>query len=230
MGAAVAFRASSAVALAGGTSLTINKPTGVVDNDVMLLVFYVENTTVVPSVAGSWTLIDNITNGTAWQMYVWYRRAAAEPASYAITWGGTPSVVRSALIVAYSGAITTGSPVDVYSELATAGGTSMIATGVTPVNTDDMLVFLGTWWLTSATVTPPTGMVERYDASDIYAADQLLTSNAPTGDKTATLSQASGSSVYLVALKSAGATCSPVAAASYVAVNAQSGQATVNWS
>ena len=201
--AAVAFRdSSSSGALGGGTSLTINKPAAVVDNDVMLLVFYVENTAVVPSVAGSWTLIDNITSGTAFQMYVWYRRAAAEPASYAITWPAA-TVQRSALIVAYSGAITTGSPVDVYSERTNAGSTSMTATGVTPANTDDMLVFLGTHWFTSDTGTPPTGMGERYDAASIYAADQLLASNAPTGDKIATFVSGSANSAYLVALKAA---------------------------
>ena len=197
--AAVAFRNSSNAWAGPGTSLTINKPAAVVDNDVMLLVFYMENTTLVPSVAGTWTLIDNIANGTYYNTYVYYRRASAEPASYAITWDGSSRVVAAA-IVAYSGVITTGSPVDVYSKLVNAYTPSMTATGVTPANTDDMLVFLGTHYTSTFTATPPTDMLERNDSNSVYAADQLLATGAPTGDKTATLSGSSISTGFLVAL------------------------------
>jgi len=206
--AAIAFRASSTGGGGSGTSLTINKPAGVVNDDVMLLAFYTENTALVPSVTGSWTLIDNIAYDTYFKMHVYYRRASAEPASYAITWDGTTATV-AAVIVAYSGAITTGSPVDVYSKLSNAYTPSMTATGVTPVNTDDMLVFLGTHYTSSLTATPPTGMVERNDSFSVYAADQLLATGAPTGDKTATLSGDSVSLAFLVALKAAQGVVTP---------------------
>jgi hypothetical protein len=206
--ATIAFRNASNAWAGPGTSLTINKPAGVVDNDVMLLVFYIENTTLVPSVAGTWTLLDNIANGTNYNTYVYYRRASAEPASYAITWDGTSRVVAAA-IVAYSGVVTTGSPVDVYSKLTNAYSPSMTANGVTPTNTDDMLVFLGTHYTSTLTATPPTGMLERNDSNSVYAADQLLTTSAPTGDETATLSGDSISAGFLVALKAAQGVVTP---------------------
>jgi Tfp pilus assembly protein PilX len=184
------------------TTFTINKPAAVVDNDVMLLVVYTEDATVVtPSVAGSWTLIDSIANGAVFRMHVYYRLAASEPASYAVTWGGTSIAAAGGMIVAYSGVITSGSPVDVYSKLANGFVTTNTATGVTPVGTTDMLVFLGTHSVSSATLTPPGGMTERNDTFALYAADQLLASNAATGNKTATLSVSSFNSAFLVALQ-----------------------------
>ena len=103
--AAITQRGSATTATTTGTSLTINKPTGVVQGDVMFVnIAQTGNNTTDPSLSG-WTLIDStsLAGTTARYGAVFYKVAgASEGASYTFTLGsGVSSAVGD--IVAFSG-------------------------------------------------------------------------------------------------------------------------------
>ncbi|MFZ2603151.1 MAG: hypothetical protein WAX79_04020, partial [Candidatus Omnitrophota bacterium] len=84
--AAITYVASSAHVVNGTTAtLTISKPTGTAENDIMIAVINQKANQVV-SAPADWTLIGTINNGTLNQANVFWKRAgASEGASYNFT-------------------------------------------------------------------------------------------------------------------------------------------------
>src|SRR5947209_8222374 len=88
----------------GGTTIVMTVPTGVVDNDVMVMAITVRGGTgTTITTPGGWTLIDSVTSGTALIQSLYWRVASSEPASYTVT---ITSNKASGVIVAWSGAST----------------------------------------------------------------------------------------------------------------------------
>src|SRR4029079_14172748 len=104
-GSATTSTASSA------TSITINKPTGVVAGDVMIVNIEMEGGSTFPSPtpAGSWTNVTTPTTFGSRRMALLYKVATvSEPTSYTFTWTG--STHAAGAIVAFAGVDTSGSP------------------------------------------------------------------------------------------------------------------------
>jgi hypothetical protein len=188
---AVAFRAvatNSATSSPG--SITITKPTGTVDNDVMLAVLSGDGGSITPP--AGWTIVQSLPATDADQIFEVYRKVAAtEGPSYQFNLSGVFEVV--AAILTYSGADTT-SPINASSERA--GGSdeadpqTVIATAITPSVDNCMIVYFGSVDLTNtATVawTHPSGYTERVDEDGanglcpLEVAELLQTSAASTG-------------------------------------------------
>jgi hypothetical protein len=161
---AVAFRAAAtATATSSPSSVTITKPTGTVDNDVMLAALSCDGGSITPP--AGWTLVQSLPSTDADQIFEVYRRvAASEGANYQFNLSGVFEVVSA--IVTYSGNDTT-TPVDTSSERA--GGSdeadpqTVIATAITPSVNDCMIVFFGSVDLTdtpsASTKTVPMACV-----------------------------------------------------------------------
>ena len=216
-GAAPVFRALSSTSYIQRPSLTtIAKPTGTLDGDIMLAgVFAYYGTSFDPDTdmtltpPAGWTLIDmnQVTTGTIneyGRLWVYWKRAASEGSSYDFLHEGTNGYVTQGVIAAYSGSSSSGSPIDVYSK--TAGtGTAATYTGVTTTSGNDKLVLLAHNWTGSTTLTPPTGMTERFDAT-AYAADETITSAGATGTRSHTVNSSSAEpwAGFLIGLKAGG--------------------------
>ncbi len=175
-------------------TITINVPTGTVQNDVMLAsIGFQPSGATVPTPAG-WTLLRRVNNAgaTSNSLVTYYKVAgAAEPANY--TWAFNAITGAAGGIQSFSGVDIT-SPIDVELGQNTASSLSHAAPTVTTTMANDMIVTSHSF-ASSATWTSPAGMTEAYDRTSLAApanAGQSIEGNyvlqaavAATGAKTA---------------------------------------------
>lgn len=82
---AVAVSSQSSTNFADSTTLTITKPTGVVDNDLLVAIIYGGGLAEINSVPSGWTLIQQQTTSNALELSTYYKVASSEGASW--QWG-----------------------------------------------------------------------------------------------------------------------------------------------
>jgi hypothetical protein len=223
----IAQRGTATSASTTNTTLTINKPTGVVAGDVMIAnIAQGGNNTTAPSLAG-WTLVagGSLAGGTERYGIVLYRVAdGTEGASFSFTLGsGTDA--GSGSIVAFSGVGnngvhangSAGGPFDVDPaatlNLGGSGATTATATGITTASANAAVIMFTqaagenpSW--SGWTTTSPGGLTELYDNANgsntqtsVGAAWATKASAGATGNGTATLSIGERNGAILVALK-----------------------------
>ncbi len=218
--AQIALRGTATTNTSTNTNITINKPTGVIAGDIMLVnIAKGGNRTNSPSLAG-WTLISGVDlggmGGTRRFGAVLYKIAGgAEPANYTFALGaGTDSA--SGGIVAFSG-VNNATPFDVGPGTISVqpSQTTVVATSVTTVTANTAIVMFGqaagdnpTWsgWNT----TNPGALAELFDIgqnngdqSSAGASWALKPTIGATGNGTATLSNAERNGGILLALRPA---------------------------
>lgn len=207
---AIAFRSLSASAGATVSTITQNKPTGVVSGDVMLAWIYVDTNGTISAAPSGWTQLDSqasATTGQTYNMYVYYKVAgASEPTSYSWT-ASSPQYCEIAL-VAFSGVDTT-TPIDAHG-IRDAGSTaSLVTPTITTSAANDCLVALLVCWNGNGgasaqnSYTLPTN--GAFSGNDEWLEYKLNASTGSNGNQTFTCSTAGGSVAALVALKPAGA-------------------------
>lgn len=195
---AIAFRQKAESGPAVAANITISKPTGTVDNDIMIAGVAVEDDVAITAPAG-WNSIGSVDHtGQPFDLYVYWKRASSEGASYQWTHS---SAGRSGFIASYSGCITSGDPQDATATTNQGTGTSLTATGLTTATANSMLIFVGGLWLWSRTVTPPASFNERVDNTNTYLADLVQAAAGASGNKTATISGSDDWIGFLIALK-----------------------------
>jgi len=206
------FRAASNTTYTSRGGLTsVAKPTGTANGDIMVAGLFAYQNTPSPTVdlliapPAGWTQVDFIQSdpigGDNWKLYAFWKRASSEGATYDFIHSGlNTTATTQGVIVAYSGALATGSPVDAWSK--TSGfGTAATYASVTTTAPNDMMVLLGHNWTASQTLSPPTGMTERYDHIT-YAADETIAASGATGTRSHTVNAASDPwGGFLIALK-----------------------------
>lgn len=203
----------------GGT-LTINKPTGTVDGDVMLAHFQSSDAAGTVATLAGWTLkASDLTVGNG-ASYLFWKVASSEGASYAWSIGGVggSQATMGAIVTVRGASITT--PFDQQSKnVDTTSDTTANGTAITPTMSPDclLLAFTGVpgaavTFSAHAVVTSNPTWTEAYDqnisgggagiASIVcaYANRNFITS---TGTFTATISSAAKSTTYLCSIKPA---------------------------
>jgi hypothetical protein len=157
--AAIAFVGSSQGENgSGSTSLSIAKPTGVVEGGVLIATVTAAGSGSVTTPSG-WTVIKSVAQGTALRQVTYYKVATgSEPVSY--SWSLGSSRAASGGIVDYSG-VNTAVPIDAT---ASAGGESgnAAAPSVTTSAAND-LVLVAASFATATTVTPGASTTEQVD-------------------------------------------------------------------
>jgi hypothetical protein len=205
---AIAFRASNTAGNGNGTTLAITKPTGTVDNDIVIINVYFEAPLTTPAISG-FTLVQEIleTSSTPdMSQATFIRVSASDGASYSITFGGTSSW-RTACVVSYSGASTTTPQDATATENSGTTSTTGTALGLTTVTANAMLVFCqadfnGASGSRSAWSSPCSN--EQVDFFNVGLADGIQVSAGASGNKTVT--QASSQwAAMLLALRESGA-------------------------
>lgn len=212
----IVHRASSNAANgSGSSSLTLQKPSGVLLNDVMVahvVAGGAGSTTITPPAGWNFIRRNNSTSDVASAIY--YKVAGdSEPASY--TWTLSPSTVAAGGIAAYYNVDVT-DPIDAHSGQYNDNSPNMIAPSVTTVTTGERLLFISGIELGSGTVTAPTGMTPRWTTSGgqrlSYLADMAVPASGPTGNKTGLFSVSGFTNMsHLVALRPATITSEPIA-------------------
>ena len=165
----VAFVGATVAYIQNTASTTLNKPSGLHTNDVMLAGFGVRggSGTTVTAPDATWNALTRIDNSTTISIVTFWHSvtdAASEPASYAFTFNG--NVKGGAGLVAYSG-VDNAAPIDQQAQQTTPSGTTHAAPSVTTGAANTMLVTLHTVAATAGGIsgwTPPSGMTERVDS------------------------------------------------------------------
>jgi hypothetical protein len=129
---------ATAVLGSNGRSLTINKPTGTVQGDLLLAAISVDGTPNISPPTG-WTTIREGNSGTQVRLEVYYKVAgASEPSSYTFTWSRYNTQQAAGAILRYSGVNTT-APINT-SGIGSGTTISPTAPSVTTTVTDTMVV------------------------------------------------------------------------------------------
>lgn len=149
---------------AGGNVLTINKPAGVLADDIMIASISVGSSAIIVTPPSGWILVRQVvrsgTNSSTLQTY--YRIASgSDPASYSWTFSGGTHVGAVGGIAAFSG-VDTVVPIADETGVATVNATTHLANGLTSIKANSMLVTVHEY-ASSGTWTPPAGMTEAVD-------------------------------------------------------------------
>jgi hypothetical protein len=115
-------RSTSGTTATGTTSLTITKPTGAVDGDILICTLAHQGTGWATMPAG-WTVVDQVLQGSTRTEMHW-KRASGEGANYSITGMATKA---AGCMRAYGGGLATGSVVSAFASASAVAGTSAVA-------------------------------------------------------------------------------------------------------
>jgi len=177
-------------------SITINKPAGTVQGDLLAAVISHQsgNNRSMTAPAG-WTAIPgtDVWEGSNTHVHGWYRVAgASEPASYTFTLTGGDGRDTAGGIIAISGANQT-TPINASAGQSNGGNasTSVPAPSITTTVPNALLIYAGTG-ASAATYIPPGNMAEQFDRAtsgtyrvSIETATQALANSGATGTRTA---------------------------------------------
>jgi hypothetical protein len=187
--AAPSFRAAATAAGASSTSVTVNKPSGTAENDVLLALLFIEHASATVTPPSSWTLVrDSLQAGGSVDyrhVTYWKRAGGSEPSSY--QWSFSASAYREAFVIAVQGCTTSGSPIDVEGATVNGGqNDSPVAPSVTTTVADCLLCCFYTTLDGGNAVWSPgsSGMTERVDSVSIAGYDVAQAAAGASGTKT----------------------------------------------
>lgn len=204
---AILFRSCNSAFTNGAALLTITKPAGVVENDLMIAQISIANLPTTITTPGGWTLIRELT-AVHLRTIAYYKVAGdSEPADYTWTFSGATTAAGG--ILAYQG-VDASSPVNIENGQATPNDTSHATPSVNTTRSNCMLVTL--FSVHSNAIlnwTPPAAEAERFDISSMAGSDNEAvegndeTQAVPgaTGAKTATSSGAGVGTAQIIALQ-----------------------------
>jgi hypothetical protein len=192
--AAPSFRAAATASGASSTSVTVNKPAGTAQDDILIALVYIEHATATITAPSGWALVrDSLQSGPAGFDYrhvtYWKRAGGSEPSSY--QWSFSASAYREAFVIAVQGCATSGSPIDVEAATVNANqNDAPAAPSVTTTVADTLLVGVYTTADGGNAAWSPgsSGMTERVDSVSLVGYDVVQASAGATGSKTVSCS------------------------------------------
>lgn len=204
---AIAYRSEAHANTAGATSLVVNTPAGVLDDDLLIALLILEGGTAPVTPAG-WTALHPAHGGLSGVAFAtYYKVAASEGASYTFNWTG--SNPAAGMIAAYSG-------VDPDDPITSAALRPIVSAGSTLSTKANWAAFAGAVDLviaraynTSTTVIPPTGYTERADVAtanggSIEISDKMYAAAGAIAERTLTTSASTYAHVASIVLRPAG--------------------------
>ena len=200
---AITYRASN-VASDVTDAITITKPAGTVDGDVLIAIINGNGNGLTITSAG-WVSIDVVDDASA-TMEIFYKVASSEGADFTFDMGYELRV--SGVISTFTG-VDTADVDDTHSSNKNSSTTSHVATGITTGADNIMLIYAAGYDSGSTyTWTPPSGFDEAAEsgaAAGTTIAYDIQSSAGASGDKTATLSGAKSGVAFLFGLNPAAA-------------------------
>ena len=196
------FRAASTVASGSGTTITVTKPTGTTDGDLLVAVIMSDNTT--PTAPAGWarTSVNNTAIPSSnYELNTYYKIASSEGASW--SWTITSSIYEG-FVCAYTGVHAT--PAIAASENTSTSNASCTGTSVTTATQNALIILVGAT-TSSSNIVPPGTMTERVDSSgslSTFLCDEVQGSVGASGNKTATWDGTDNWASHLLAFKAAG--------------------------
>lgn len=180
------YASQASVTPTSGTTITVSKPTGTVDGDVLIAMISVRasssSTITAPS---GWTLVGSAGTASSTRTAVYYRVAGtSEPTSY--QWTSDLAITDAVgLILRYTPSAPTTPPGSVDATGMGSLVSPAVAPSVTATGNNDRLIAL---FSSGTPGSVPTGMTQRAAIdggnSGAWAYDQLLTAIGATGTRT----------------------------------------------
>ncbi|MCV2491113.1 PKD domain-containing protein, partial [Geodermatophilus sp. YIM 151500] len=214
----------------GGTAVTVARPAGVAEGDVMIAQFTADFAPTVSSAPAGWApVVDPLDINARATLFAYYKVAgSAEPTSY--TWQLSAAQPWNAGVTAYRGVDGT-TPFDTAASTAvqTVAATSLTVPQVT-TTTDGAMVVGGVGLNNrTSTVTPPAGWTESWEGTGGQVSELAHRSQptaGPTGDATWTYPATMQSAGWVRALRpAAGGEEPPTSPTSAFTASTTSGQA-----
>jgi hypothetical protein len=215
-GCTLGFRSASPAVTALSDGVSVAMPAGTVEDDIMVFAATSWNDVALSFPAG-WTIFHESFDHNVRVTLAWKRAEVGESGPYAVTRTGGGKII--AAIASFSGAITTGSPIDAGPQHQhTSGGATTTAPSITTTVDGAMVVMTShvdndrthSGW---GCATDPLSLIEGFDYMDSTVAVALAyarkSSAGSTGDGTATLSSAEDNDGILFAIKPCGSNASP---------------------
>lgn len=206
---ALAFRSAGALATVASGNITPALPGTWSQDDIFIAVVVAQDNVTVTFPAG-WTKFSELNNGTTLRTTLAWRRAVTGDGNPTIT--HTAGSSTSAIIVAYSGAITAGTPVEMSAAAsANASSTTVTTNNHTPTVPNTLLVFASmprtNQTSSGYSGTDPT-FTEDVDSGavgfpDIALASGFRTTATAAGARTCTISGATINNGALFGIKPA---------------------------
>lgn len=202
---AIAFRATASNQADASTTLSITKPTGTVDNDVLVAVISIADGTLTITPPAGWTTLgDKQVFGGGFRLAeTFWKVAASEGSSYSFTFNS--NVNNFGAIGSWSGCNTT-TPINAHGgQTNDTASTSVTAPSITTNVANTQLIMCGVENATD-TWTPPSGYTKEVDQSQTSSAMRLAmfdianASSGATGAVVATIAVAHRSAGFLIAL------------------------------
>ena len=199
------MRADTTVASGVRSTLTITKPAGTADGDLLAAAIIVGTTDTVTPPAGWTALPTTLYDGSTDQMHTFWKIASSEGASWDWTIGA--SVACNGWVGSFTGCKIT----NVAAELVKstnpnqAGITNVVATGVTTTGVNSLLV--GIWSMAGArTWTAPGDMtnVSTSSGPSHLVAWKVQAATGASGNKTAVANSAGNAGAQLIAFRALG--------------------------
>jgi len=189
---AVAFRAKSNNGGASGTDLTVNKPTGTLDNDILIADTYSEASGTAFTLPAGWTWVAAAvqnSNSNFWHRVAW-KRASSEGSSWTFT--HSSSAWRTVVCSAWSGGVTSGDPQDATADSDNAASTTVTAGTITTSTNNSMNIAGVMSYNLDDLGASSSGYTDGgiFDSHNLFYAIQA--SSGASGTKTFTSASASG--------------------------------------
>ena len=164
-----AYRATGAGTATGTFSVSIAAPAGLADNDIMIAAVSTLEWAAVHSAPAGWTQLYQFDMSTAGKTSYWWKRAASESGAYVFTTNYTVATNWKGAISAYSGALTTGNPIEGSGFVRNQPATATPVTGSSTVATNNTAVIVSfiTPPASAVTATAPADYTENYDTNGI---------------------------------------------------------------
>lgn len=193
-------------------SLTISKPSGVVDGDLMVAFIGCTGSAVTITPPAGWTAIRNDTDTSTINERSFWKIASSEGASYDFTFSASTNCLGSIHRITGHDATT---PIDASGGQTNASSLSVTAPTITTATANTLLLFASVITSNgggSATSTAPGGMTEVADFDNNGFGNlnseicrEAIAAIGATGTRVATASQNVTSAAQLVAIKAAAA-------------------------
>lgn len=217
----ITYRASAHASAKSVTSLSVSKPAGVVQGDVLLARIANRNqVTATLALPAGWKLLRSDQSASQLKSWVAYKVAgSAEPASYAF--GVSIASYVAGSVMAFAG-VDTANPIDTHSGQKNGTSATFASPAITTTAANGLAVWFGTQIWTGAAcpaspIVPPAGFTEPFDTCLVSSSQGVLFDGAHKALGAAGLQAAfNGSSPFantntaqVVALRPKGAaTCS----------------------
>jgi hypothetical protein len=192
-----AFRSGSSVAPGTRTNTTITAPSGIQNNDILLIVISVGAASgITPTPPAGFTILPNFPaeysqpDPYTVRVYAYWKLASGETGNYTVMHSSASS---EAYMAAYSGA--DAAPINPSPSVAVDADGGVVsdgieAAGLTTANDGSVVIYIAATWNAVGPSSPPTGTTptfsERYDGGaggTLYVADGVLATAGATGVK-----------------------------------------------